>query len=72
MSTTTSSKGCPKCTSPLRVTGEFRAAGGFWSSFFDVSTRRFNYVSCGRCGYTELYNQSIGTGSKILDFLASG
>jgi predicted nucleic-acid-binding Zn-ribbon protein len=54
------------------VTGEIRASGGFWSSFFDVSTRRFTYVSCGRCSHTELYNQSIGTGSKILDFLGSG
>jgi predicted nucleic-acid-binding Zn-ribbon protein len=72
MNTRPAKYACAKCGATHKVTGEIRASGGFWSSFFDVSTRRFTYVSCGRCGHTELYNQSIGTGSKILDFLGSG
>lgn len=26
-------------------------------------------VSCGKCGFTELYRDDPGTGSKIFDFL---
>ena len=62
-------KTCPKCGSRDKQQGEFRAAGGFFSSFFDVSTRRFRYLSCSRCGFTEFYNSSISGSSKFFDFL---
>ena len=62
-------KPCKKCGSKERKTGEFRASGGLISSFFDFATERFTYVSCGKCGYTEFYNQKLGTGSRIIDFL---
>jgi len=62
-------KPCRKCRSTERKTGEFRASGGLISSFFDFATERFTYVSCGGCGYTEFYNQRLGTGSRIIDFL---
>jgi predicted nucleic-acid-binding Zn-ribbon protein len=63
---------CPKCESTGKEVGEFRAHGGFWSSFFDVSTRRFNFVSCKRCGYTEFYKANVAASSKLFDFLGSG
>jgi predicted nucleic-acid-binding Zn-ribbon protein len=62
---------CIKCASTERKTGELRASGGLASSFFDVATERFVYVSCRKCGYTELYNAKLGMGSKIIDFLGS-
>ena len=62
-------KPCRKCQSTERKTGEFRASGGLLSSFFDFATERFTYVSCAKCGYTEFYNSSLGTGAKIIDFL---
>jgi predicted nucleic-acid-binding Zn-ribbon protein len=65
-------KACPKCGSLGKQQGEFRAAGGFASSFFDVNTRRFRYLSCNTCGYTEFYNSSISGAAKFFDFLASG
>lgn len=65
-------KSCPKCGSTERKTGEFRASGGGLSAFFNFSTERFNYVSCGHCGYTELYNVRLGMGSRIIDFLGGG
>lgn len=62
-------RACPKCGSHDKEKGEFRAAGGFVSSFFDVSTRRFRYLSCKGCGYTEFYNSSISGSAKFIDFL---
>jgi predicted nucleic-acid-binding Zn-ribbon protein len=64
------SRACPKCGSRDKEQGEFRAAGGFASSFFDVSTRRFRYLSCTGCGYTEFYNSAISGSAKFLDLLA--
>lgn len=63
---------CPKCESTAKEVGEFRAHGGFWSSFFDVSTRRFMFASCMRCGYTEFYKENIAASSKVFDFLGGG
>lgn len=60
---------CPKCGSRDKEKGEFRAAGGFGSSFFNVSTKRFRYLSCKGCGYTEFFNASISGSQKFLDFL---
>ena len=63
---------CPKCGSKERKTGEFRASGGLLSAFFDFATERFNFVSCGQCGYTELYNSRLGMGSRVVDFMGGG
>nr|WP_315483978.1 zinc ribbon domain-containing protein [uncultured Undibacterium sp.] len=65
-------KACPKCGSYGKTRGEFRAAGGFWSSFFDYSNKRFQYLSCKKCGYTEFYNSSISGAAKFIDFLGGG
>lgn len=62
---------CVKCGHVGKKSGEFRAAGGFLSSFFDVATERFVYWSCTRCGHTEFYNRRLGGGSKVVDFLGS-
>lgn len=63
---------CQKCEGTAKDLGELRAYGGFWSSFFDVSTRRFTSVSCKRCGFTEFYRADIASLSKVLDFLGGG
>lgn len=65
-------KVCPKCGSLGKEEGEFRASGGFWSSAFDYSNKRFRYLSCKKCGYTEFYNASLSGTAKFFDFLASG
>ena len=65
-------RACPKCGTYGKEQGEFRAAGGFWSSFFDYSNKRFRYLSCRNCGYTEFYNSYISGTSKFFDFLAGG
>ena len=65
-------KACPKCGCRDKAQGEFRAAGGFLSSFFDYSNKRFRYLSCSKCGYTEFYYSSISGAAKFFDFLAGG
>ena len=62
---------CCKCGCTSKNTGEFRAAGGFLSSFFNFATVQFIFESCSKCGFTEFYNGRIGTGTRILDFIGS-
>jgi len=64
-----SATSCPKCGGHAKEQGEFRAAGGFWSSFFDYSNKRFRYLACKNCGYTEFYKTSISGTAKFFDFL---
>jgi predicted nucleic-acid-binding Zn-ribbon protein len=62
---------CVKCGGTEYSRREMRAEGGWLSAAFDVSTNRFMAVSCEHCGYTELYRENAGAGSKVFDFLVS-
>ena len=62
---------CPKCGSKTYEMGQIRVSGGFWSSFFDVGNKRYNAVSCMRCGYTEFYKRTVSGVQKVFDFLGS-
>lgn len=62
---------CAKCGHIVPDIGEIRTAGGVWSSIFDFSNKRFTYVSCAKCGYTEFYRKHLAKGTRILDFLFS-
>ena len=46
---------CPKCNNRTFVTDTIATTGGGLSKFFDLQNRKFIAVSCGNCGYTELY-----------------
>ena len=67
---TESSYTCPKCGSTSYETGQIRVSGGFWSSALDVENRRYDSVSCNKCGYTEFYKKTLSRTEKALDFLA--
>jgi predicted nucleic-acid-binding Zn-ribbon protein len=58
---------CPKCSHPDWQTGQVRVAGGWWSSIFDLETRRFTSISCNRCSYTELYKTEASNLSGVVD-----
>lgn len=60
---------CPKCGNATCETGEMRTEGGWFSAWFDVSTRRFSFVACTRCGYTDLYKVPLGKLGQVVDFL---
>ena len=59
---------CPKCKNKQCETGEFRAAGGFWSKIFDVQGKKFTTVVCARCRYTEIYQADSSMLGNIFDF----
>jgi len=62
---------CPKCSNTAYETGEFRAAGGFWSKIFDVQGRRFSTVTCTRCKYTEIFKAESSMLGNIFDLFTN-
>jgi predicted nucleic-acid-binding Zn-ribbon protein len=59
---------CPKCAGSRYDVGEFRATGGFWTKVFDIQSKRFTTVTCGRCKYTEIYAADSSMLGNIFDF----
>ncbi len=62
---------CAKCGHPEFETGEIRSSGGSLSSIFDNKNRRFSYVSCTNCTYTEFYKVELSALQSVLDFAVS-
>jgi Predicted nucleic-acid-binding protein containing a Zn-ribbon domain len=46
---------CPKCGNKEYELGEMWTISSFWTKVFEYYSRRFTYVSCTRCHFTELY-----------------
>jgi uncharacterized protein len=46
---------CPKCGSKEYEIGEMWTVGSFWTRMFEVHNRRFTYISCQKCHYSEFY-----------------
>jgi hypothetical protein len=47
--------GCPKCGHGDAEVDDIATTGDGLSRLFDIQNRRFEAVSCTRCGYTEFY-----------------
>ena len=62
-----SERGCPKCGYDEVDVGEIATTGGGLSKMFDIQTNSFQVVSCLNCGYSELYRQTGGRGSDVVD-----
>lgn len=60
---------CSKCGGNDYESDQFQATGGNFAKIFDIQNKKFITVSCKKCGYTELYKASTGSGWNILDFL---
>ncbi|WP_186488961.1 zinc ribbon domain-containing protein [Synechococcus sp. BIOS-U3-1] len=60
---------CSECGCATYETGQIRVSGGFWSSFFDVGNKRYNTVTCTRCGFTKFYQRTVSGVQKVFDFL---
>jgi predicted nucleic-acid-binding Zn-ribbon protein len=46
---------CPKCGNKEYEIGEMRTKGSFWTSMIDFYSKRFTFVTCKKCRFTELY-----------------
>ena len=61
---------CPKCGCQQYESDRLQATGGNFAKMFDIQNKKFVTISCGNCGYTELYRQTGGEGWDLLDFLS--
>jgi uncharacterized protein len=46
---------CPKCGNKEYEIGEMWTVGSIWTRLFEVHNRRFTFISCQRCRFTELF-----------------
>lgn len=60
---------CPKCNCEIYDTDMIRTTGGAFSKLFNVQNKRFDTISCRKCGYTEFYKRDINAVENIIDFL---
>lgn len=60
---------CPKCGNRGADVDQLQATGGNFAKLFDVQNKKFNTVSCTKCGYTELYRGETDDIMNVIDFL---
>ncbi|MCQ8895221.1 zinc ribbon domain-containing protein [Limnobacter humi] len=59
---------CMKCGCHAYQEHQIRVTQGFWSSWFDVQSGRYNALVCARCKFTEFYMGKVSMLHKTLDF----
>jgi predicted nucleic-acid-binding Zn-ribbon protein len=60
---------CGKCGHRKADPGEMRTSAGTLTALVDIDSRRYAYLACRRCGYTEFYQRQADTAFKLFDFL---
>ena len=61
---------CPKCGSKEYETGEMWTVGSIWTRIFEFHNRRFTFISCQRCRFTELYKTTQKNIGEVYNNLA--
>ncbi len=61
---------CPKCGNKQYEIGEIWTVGSFWTRIIEVHNRKFTYLSCQKCKYTELYKVRQKDISGLINFPA--
>jgi uncharacterized protein len=61
---------CPKCGNKQYEIGEMWTIGSFWTRIFEYHNRRFTYVSCTHCRYTELFKIARKEIGNVFNFVA--
>lgn len=49
---------CPKCGNKQYEIGEMWAIGSIWTRLFEIHSKRFTYLTCQKCRYTEFFKTS--------------
>jgi predicted nucleic-acid-binding Zn-ribbon protein len=62
---------CPKCRHTDFEEGQFAATGGGLTKFFNIQNKKFRTITCGRCGFTEIYKRGTSTFENVLDFFGN-
>lgn len=60
---------CPKCGNKQYEIGEIWTVGSFWTRIFEFHNRRFTFVSCQNCHYTELFKVFKKDIGEVFNFL---
>ena len=58
---------CMKCNCNDFEVGQLRGKGGIFSAVFNFNNKRFYYISCNSCGFTEFYKRDLSGRQKALD-----
>ena len=61
---------CPKCGGKTYKVGEIWAFGSFWTKLLQLHTRRFTFINCENCKYTELYKVPKSELGNVINFMA--
>ena len=61
---------CPKCGNKEYEIGELWAFSSFWTKMFQIHTRRFTFMTCHNCKYTELYKVPKKKIGEIINFIS--
>ena len=61
---------CPKCGNKQYEMGEIWTIGSIWTRMFEFHNRRFTFVSCQKCRYTELFKTSQKNIGEVFNNLA--
>jgi predicted nucleic-acid-binding Zn-ribbon protein len=61
---------CPKCGNKQYEVGEVWAFSSFWTKLFQLHTRRFTFLTCQRCKYTELYKVPKKEIGEVINFMS--
>jgi predicted nucleic-acid-binding Zn-ribbon protein len=61
---------CPKCGNKQYEIGEMWTIGSIWTRLFELHNRRFTFVSCQKCRFTELYKTPQKNIGEVFNNLA--
>jgi uncharacterized protein len=61
---------CPKCGNKQYEIGEMWTFSSFWTKIFELHTRRFTYLTCQSCKYTEIYKVPKKKIGEVINFIA--
>jgi uncharacterized protein len=61
---------CPKCSNKEYEIGEMWTFSSFWTKMFELHTRRFTYLTCQNCKYTEIYKVPKKKIGEVINFRA--
>jgi predicted nucleic-acid-binding Zn-ribbon protein len=61
---------CPKCGNSQYTIGEMWVTGSFFTKFMGFENRRFTYIACNMCHFTEFYKVPKKKIAEVLNFMA--
>jgi uncharacterized protein len=61
---------CTKCGNSQYTIGEMWVSGMFMTKFLGFQDRRFTYISCNMCHFTEFYKVPRKNIGEVLNFVA--